>query len=145
MLARGHVVGCHSFAHDRLFALRGERTVREDLLRALASIEDATGKGTKLFRPPIGHTNPIIARVAEELGLLVVGFSVRALDGVRSARAESVARRVTSGLSDGAIVLMHDASEREDFTPAGPEALPPILEAMRARSLEGVTVPVLLA
>jgi peptidoglycan/xylan/chitin deacetylase (PgdA/CDA1 family) len=145
MLARGHVVGCHSFAHDRLFALRGERTVRDDLLRALSSIEDATGKGTKLFRPPIGHTNPIIARVAEELGLLVVGFSVRALDGVRSASAQNVVRRVTSGLTDGAIVLMHDASEREDFSPAGPDALPPILEAMRARSLEGVTVLSLLA
>ena len=144
VLARGHALGCHSFAHDRFFALRGERRVRADLARAIATLEDATGASTKLFRPPIGHTNPIIARVAEELGLVVVGFSVRALDGTRSARADAIVRRVARGLSDGAIVLMHDAAERDDFPPTAPQTLPKILEASRARGLAAVTVPTLL-
>ncbi len=144
-IARGHAIGCHSFAHDRFFALRGEGRVRDDLRRALAAIEDAIGARTPLFRPPIGHTNPIIARVAEELGLTIVGFSVRALDGVRGARVESVVRRVEKGLEDGAIVSMHDAAEREDFTPVAPDALPLILRAMKTRALLGVTVPALMA
>lgn len=142
---RGHVVGCHSFAHDRLFALRGESRVRDDLRRALSTIEDAIGIRTALFRPPIGHTNPIIARVAEELGLVVVGFSVRALDGVRSANVERVVRRVERGLDDGAIVLMHDAAEREDFSPVAPDALPKILTTMKTRHLSAVTIPEMIA
>src|SRR5579862_2667391 len=32
---RGHSVEIHSYAHDRLFALRGPRRVREDLERAV--------------------------------------------------------------------------------------------------------------
>jgi peptidoglycan/xylan/chitin deacetylase (PgdA/CDA1 family) len=144
-VARGHAVACHSYAHDRLFALRSETYVRQDLAKALLTIEDAVGVPTKLFRPPIGHTNPTIARVAEELGLTIDGFSVRGYDGLASARPAKVARRIVSGLRDGAIALLHDGAERDDFTPAAPEALPRILEVMAARELVSVTVPQLLA
>ena len=144
-VARGHGVGCHSFAHDRLFAMRGEARVREDLRRALSTIEDAVGVRTRLFRPPIGHTNPTIARVARELSLTIVGFSVRGYDGFGSARADAVARRIVAGLSDGAIALLHDGAERDDFPPVAPRALPAILDAMRTRGLAGVTVDELLA
>lgn len=137
---RGHAVACHSFAHDRLFALRGGRRVRADLERALKTIEDVVGVRTKLFRPPIGHTNPTIARVAGELGLRVVGFSVRGYDGTAGARSEDVAERVIAGLDDRAIVLMHDGAERDDHVPCAPEALPAILGAIRSRGLSAVTL-----
>src|SRR5271154_3287780 len=65
----GHGVGLHSYAHDRLFSLRGERRVRDDLERGLAALERVLGHRPMLFRPPIGHTNPTIARVADALGL----------------------------------------------------------------------------
>ncbi len=145
MREAGHAIGCHSFAHDRLFALRSGRRVRDDLLLSLKTIEDATGASTKLFRPPIGHTNPTIARVAEELDLDVIGFSVRGYDGTSRARAERVSGRVIAGLRDGAIVLLHDGAERDDFTPIAPEILPGVLAEMGARSLAGVTVDELIA
>ena len=144
-VSRGHALACHSFSHHRLYALRSEKFVRDDVTRALRSIEDAVSTPTKLFRPPIGHTNPTIARVADELGLTIVGFSVRGYDGLSTARADKVARRVVSGLEDGAIALMHDGAERDDFVPVAPDALPRILEVMRARGLAGVTIPQLLA
>ena len=143
--ARGHAVGCHSFGHDRLFALRSGRYVRDDLERALSAIEGVIGERPKIFRPPIGHTNPTIARVAEELGLEIVGFSVRGYDGVRSARGDKVARRIVRGLDDGAIALLHDSAERDDFTPSVLHALPSILAACKERSLSAVTIPELLA
>lgn len=139
----GHAIACHSFGHDRLFSLRSARRVREDLEKALATIADVTGERTSLFRPPIGHTNPTIARVAEELELDVIGFSVRGYDGTSRADGDHVERRVIAGLSDGAIVLLHDAAERDDFTPVVPARLPAILAAMRARGLAGVTVDTL--
>jgi peptidoglycan/xylan/chitin deacetylase (PgdA/CDA1 family) len=144
MKEAGHAIGCHSFGHDRFFALRGEKKVRDDLLHALKTIEDVTGEATTLFRPPIMHTNPIIARVAEELGLDVIGFSIRGYDGTSRAKPEQVRARVVSKMNDGAIVLLHDGAEREDFTPVAPQVLPEILEAMSERGLAGVTVDALL-
>jgi peptidoglycan/xylan/chitin deacetylase (PgdA/CDA1 family) len=135
---RGHAVGVHSYAHDRLFSLRGEKRVRADLEKAIASLEKITGERPKLFRPPIGHTNPIIARVADALDLIVVGWSVSGRDGVKSAVPERVAARIRGRLKDRAIVLMHDAAERGDYAPAGPRALPEVLEAIAEQRLDVV-------
>lgn len=140
ILSRGHAVALHSYAHHRLFSLKSARYVRDDLTKAIAVLAEITGDKPVLFRPPIGHTNATIARVVKELGLEVIGWSVRALDGVAAADPRRVAARVTRGLEDGAIVLMHDASERDDRTPASVAALPAILAAMAARNLEGVRV-----
>lgn len=135
ILARGHGVGLHSYAHDRLFSLRSARRVKEDLVRGIGVLTELTGARPTLFRPPIGHTNPTIARVAAELGLAVVGWSVGGGDGLASADEDRVVRRVRRGLKDGAIVLLHDAAERDDHAPIGARALPRVLEAIAERRL----------
>lgn len=140
MRARGHAIGCHSFAHDRLFSLRSARVVRDDLDRACAAIADATGTRPRLFRPPIGHTSFAIARVADELGMRLVGWSVRAIDGLPTANVARIVERVRGGLVDGAIVCMHDAAERDDFRSTAPETLPAIFATMRERGLRGVAL-----
>jgi peptidoglycan-N-acetylglucosamine deacetylase len=135
ILGRGHAVGLHGFAHDRIFSLRGEAYVRSDLEAGLAVLTAITGTRPTLFRPPIGHTNPIIARVADSLDLTIVGWSVSGRDGLAHADPMAVATRIARGLTDGAIVLMHDAAERGDFTPAGPLALRAVLAEARQRDL----------
>jgi peptidoglycan/xylan/chitin deacetylase (PgdA/CDA1 family) len=136
VLEAGHAVGLHSYAHDRLFALRSESRVREDLERGIAVLEKLTGARPLLFRPPIGHTNPIIARVTDALDLVTVGWTIGGRDGVASARPEDVVTRVRRDLRDGAIVLLHDAPERGDREPAAVRALPAILDAIAAERLE---------
>ncbi|WP_437675285.1 polysaccharide deacetylase family protein [Sorangium sp. So ce131] len=138
--ARGHAIGLHSHAHDRLFSLRSSRYVARDLARGADVLERLTGARPALFRPPIGHTTPRIARVVEALDLDVIGWSARGFDGLPGAQPEAVAARVIPGLRDGAIVLLHDAAERDDHTPAGVLALPRILAAMSERNLAGVRV-----
>lgn len=138
--ARGHAVGLHSHAHDRLLSLRSARYVERDLRRGLDVIERITGARPALFRPPVGHTNPRIARVVDALDLDVIGWSARGFDGLAGASPEGVAARVIPGLRDGAIVLLHDAAERDDHAPAGVAALPRILAAMSQRNLTGVRV-----
>lgn len=134
----GHSVGLHSYAHDRFFSLRSERRVRDDLERGMASLERVTGQRPRLFRPPIGHTNPTIARVANDLDLAVVGWSARGLDGLPGAQPERVAARIRGDLRDGAIVLLHDASEEGDAEPAALGALPLVLAAIDAQGLDVV-------
>lgn len=136
----GHAVGVHGYAHDRLFSIRTPEVVRADLARAIQAIEAATGELPTLFRPPVGHTSPRMAKALASFDLAVIGWSVRGLDGLAGARPERVARRIVPRLRDGAIVLLHDAAERDDHTPASIEALPRILDAMRARNLAGVRV-----
>jgi len=140
ILRRGHEVGLHSYAHDRLFSLRSEERVRRDLERGAQILEELTGQRPLFFRPPIGHTNPIIARVADALDLVTVGWSVSARDGLASAVPRAIVNRVRRGLYDGAIVLMHDASERGSHVPAGVIALPEILKAAWKEQLPVVSV-----
>jgi peptidoglycan/xylan/chitin deacetylase (PgdA/CDA1 family) len=134
----GHSLGLHSYAHDRLFALRGGRRVRADLERGIAALERITGQRPLLFRPPIGHTNPTIARVADALDLVVVGWTIAGRDGIASTRPDDVTARVRRDLRDGAIVLLHDAPERGEREPAAVRALPAILDAIFAERLEVV-------
>jgi peptidoglycan/xylan/chitin deacetylase (PgdA/CDA1 family) len=136
ILERGHSVGLHSYAHDRLFALRGERRVRADLERGIAALEKITGRRPALFRPPIGHTNPVIARVVDSLDLVVVGWTIAGHDGVARARPDAVVARVRRDLRDGVIVLLHDAPENGDREPAAVRALPAILDAIFAERLD---------
>ena len=135
IVERGHELGVHGFAHDRLFSLRGPRRVREDLRRAVEAIEKATRKKPRLFRPPIGHTNPTIARVADELDLTIVGWSVAGYDGIARAKPARVAERVKASIDDGDIVLLHDAAEQGDHVPACVRALPEILAGAKDKNL----------
>jgi peptidoglycan/xylan/chitin deacetylase (PgdA/CDA1 family) len=140
ILRRGHAVGLHSYAHDRLFSLRSERRVRADLEMGIAALVAITGARPTLFRPPIGHTNPIIARVAEALDLVVVGWTLGARDGIAGASAESVAARIGNRLRDGAIVLLHDASERGTHAPVAADAIATIVLAGREARMEPVAL-----
>ncbi len=137
ILERGHAIGLHSYAHDRLFAMRGASRWRKDLKRCARVVEELTGSRVRLVRPPIGHTVPHTPRVVRELGLRVIGWDVGARDGVR-ADPKDVARRVLESAHDGAIVLLHDASERGTHEPAGVAALPEILDGLKKKGLDVV-------
>lgn len=139
IVRRGHAIGLHSHRHDRLMSFRLASTWRRDLQRGLRAIREATGEDTRLFRPPIGHTNPSIPGVLRELRLVTIGWSVSGRDGI-AGDPEDVAARVADGLEDGAIVLLHDAAEREDREPPGVRALPKILDAIREKGLEVVSL-----
>ncbi|MES1173760.1 MAG: polysaccharide deacetylase family protein [Myxococcales bacterium] len=138
--AAGHTLGIHGFQHERLFSLRSSGHAQAQIERARRSIEQACGAAPTLFRPPIGFASHWTFLGAERAGVEIVAWSVRSLDGVRGARPERVAQRVIEHLEDGAIVLMHDAAEHDDFTPASLAALPQILRALKERGLSSVGV-----
>ncbi|MFO0675173.1 MAG: polysaccharide deacetylase family protein [Polyangiaceae bacterium] len=133
---RGHTIGIHGHAHDRFFALRSAARIRADLVLAKALLEGILGEEVRWFRPPIGHTNPTIGRVADELDLVTVGWSARGFDGLRPADVDGVAARIQRDLRDGAIVLLHDSRETGDEAPASIEVLPRVLAHAHASRLE---------
>jgi peptidoglycan/xylan/chitin deacetylase (PgdA/CDA1 family) len=140
IIKRGHAIGLHSYAHDRLFSLRSVARVRQDLKKGIEALRAITGERPELFRPPIGHTNPGIVRVADELDLTIVGFSLPGRDGVARAKPERVLERVRRGLADGAILALHDAAEKGGRVPAGVRALPDVLAAIQSAKLPVVAL-----
>jgi len=140
IVAAGHDVGLHGFEHDRLFSLRGSTRVTEDIRRTQDAIEAAGAPRPTLFRPPIGFVSHFTVWGARRAGVTLVGCSARALDGFKGASPDKVAARLTRALAPGALLAMHDASERDDYVPASLAALPRVLSALREQGLQAVTL-----
>ena len=76
--------------------------------------------------------------------MTVVGWCTRGLDGVRGRTPEAVVTRVARHMTDGAIVMLHDASEHDDFEPASIRALPVLLRLLDDREWTSVGLDTLL-
>jgi peptidoglycan/xylan/chitin deacetylase (PgdA/CDA1 family) len=145
IVAAGHAVGVHGYEHHRLYALLTPDTVARDITRARDVVEREVGVRARWFRPPVGQVSPRTAAGARRAGVPIVAWSVRGLDGLRGRTPEQVVARVARGLEPGAIVLLHDASEDEDFEPASLAALPRLLAVIAEKGLTTVTLDELLA
>ncbi|HEY2405824.1 MAG TPA: polysaccharide deacetylase family protein [Polyangiaceae bacterium] len=141
----GHELAVHGFDHDRLFSLRTANYVESQIDRTLRAISQACGAKARYFRPPIGFASHATFRGVERAGLQLVAWTTRALDGLAKARPAQVEERVVARLQAGAIIMLHDAAERDDFVPASLGALPGILEAARKRKLKLVRLDELCA
>jgi peptidoglycan-N-acetylglucosamine deacetylase len=141
----GHALAIHGDTHDRLHSFRSASRVRDEILRAQDAVEQATGVRPRLFRPPVGHTSPATVRGARTAGVTMVGWSARGYDGLRGRRPEAVVAQIRRSLDDGAIVLLHDAAERDDFEPASLSALPALLAELDTRGLTSVALEPWLA
>ena len=143
--AAGHTLGVHGDRHDRWHAFRMPWSVRDEPLRAARAVEDATGVRPRFFRPPLGHTSITTIPGVRRAGMIVVGWSARGLDGLRGRTPEAVVARVARSVTDGAIVMLHDASEHDDFEPASVRALPELLRLLDDREWTSVGLDTLLA
>ncbi len=139
--ARGHDMGPPPYNHTLRHTVPGMRWLREDFARTAEAVSRAAGRRPRYYRPPVGLLNPRIVRVAGELGLSIIGWSVRGRDGVAT-DADRVARRLIPGLRDGAIALLHDRVRGAE--PAALGALPAILDHMDREGLRGVSLSRLL-
>jgi peptidoglycan/xylan/chitin deacetylase (PgdA/CDA1 family) len=138
ILDAGHTLGIHGDYHDRLHSFRCPGRVAREIARARSSVEAACGVRPDWFRPPLGHTSPLTALGLRRTDVRVVGWSARGYDGLPGSEPTAIAARVEPDLKDGAIVLLHDAAERDDFEPPGVRALPEILAMLDARGLTSV-------
>jgi len=139
ILAAGHGIGLHCDRHRNLLRLAPWQ-VREDIARALASIEDATGHSPGLYRPPYGVLNASALRLARAHGWRTLLWSQWGRDWEARATPASIAARVTDGVGEGSVLLLHDA---DDYSSSGSwrrtaAALPSVLETLAGRGLRPV-------
>src|SRR5262249_55069386 len=91
------------------------------------------GHPPRFFRPPLGHTSVTTTLGARRAGMTIVGWAPRGLDGMRGQTPEAVVARLARSVTDGAIVMLHDAAEHDDFEPASVRALPELLRLLDDR------------
>jgi peptidoglycan/xylan/chitin deacetylase (PgdA/CDA1 family) len=106
-VAEGHQIGNHSYWHPRMTELRDSQ-IREEILRTEELIGDADN-GIKIFRPPYGHHNPLVDRVAQELGYQLVTWTVDSMDWDPQHRHRWVDQAMSQIVTqDFNVVLAHD-------------------------------------
>jgi peptidoglycan/xylan/chitin deacetylase (PgdA/CDA1 family) len=140
LVDRGHELGNHTFSHR---SIRGKPLLTiYQIVRAGHRVRAAVGAAPRVFRPPHGVVDGWIALGAWLVRKPVVTWSVDPRDWEQELTPAELCERVTEGLADGDIVLLHDRSSG-----TGPtiEALPSILRTLAARGVRAVTVSELLA
>ncbi|MBC9813436.1 polysaccharide deacetylase family protein [Crocinitomicaceae bacterium CZZ-1] len=107
ILEAGHLIGNHTQTHPLMFAaLRQDSVEKEIGLCDNTLIAQGIHPGT-YFRPPIGYTNPRIARAVKKFKKRVIGWSLRSFDSVLKEEPKLL-ERVSSRIKPGDIVLFHD-------------------------------------
>ncbi|HYM44688.1 MAG TPA: polysaccharide deacetylase family protein [Solirubrobacteraceae bacterium] len=139
--AAGHEIALHCDRHRNLLRL-APRQVREDIARAQATIEAASGRAIGLYRPPYGVANATALRIARARGWRTLLWSHWGKDWQARATPESIAARATAGAGEGSVLLLHDA---DDYSAPGSwrrtaAALPRILDTLAQRGLRPVAL-----
>ncbi|MES2733964.1 MAG: polysaccharide deacetylase family protein [Bacteroidota bacterium] len=111
MVAEGHIVANHSFSHSYWFDFYSSGRVYDELKQTNEEIYRAIGRRSKLFRPPYGVTNPMIARALKKARLSSIGWNKRSLDTVIKDH-QTVLNRISKQMQPGDIILMHDSISR---------------------------------
>ncbi len=103
----GHIIANHTFTHSTWYDLLSAGKMRADLLKTEELVFSIIGQRVKLFRPPYGVTNPMLAKAVKSLKYTVMGWSIRSLDTVKKDRYK-VVEKVKRLIKPGAVVLLHD-------------------------------------
>jgi peptidoglycan/xylan/chitin deacetylase (PgdA/CDA1 family) len=138
----GHQLGNHGYWHRKLHR-RTPAYVRDDLTRGTDAIGCASdGVRPRHFRAPHGFRNPWVTPIAASLGQRTVGWTLGVWDSARPGAAE-IARRALSDMRACSILLLHDGdgddADADRLQTA--EALPRIIDGLRAQGLGFVTLP----
>jgi peptidoglycan/xylan/chitin deacetylase (PgdA/CDA1 family) len=105
--------------------------------RTRRAVAAATHQPVRLFRPPLGLHDATLDAYVQSLGMLEILWSIDSGDS-QGANADQIYRTVKENLSPGDIILLHDNRGTTE------NALPRILELIRAQGYTPVTIPQLL-
>ncbi len=149
--AEGHEIGNHTFTHPRFDDIP-QSELRWQLNLTQRLIESTLGVKSILFRPPYGidHQPEYAEEVsqlplAQEMGYLIVGQRIDPDDwSLRDGKpipAKEIVDSVVRQADKGNIILLHDGGGDRSQTLT---ALPKIIDALRARGYQFVSVADLL-
>jgi len=137
IIASGDEIGNHTFNHYKLNGLSYEQ-IAEQIMEGGAILSTFVGRPLDLFRPPHGRYDKRVLEIAAAMGYRTVFWNDSPEDTKNISPALEV-QRVLAQARPGGIVLLHSGQYRTI------EALPVIIDRLRAEGYTFVTVDQLLA
>ncbi len=120
----GQEVGNHSYSHPDLKTMSNS-AIRSELEKTNEVIEATTGVKCKWFAPPSGSYRDDVVKIAHDLKMRTIMWSVDTIDWQKPSPSVIV-KRVTSKLHPGAMILMHP-------TLSTAEALEPLIVSIKQK------------
>ena len=125
----GHEIGNHTFNHPDITHLTNEQ-LEEEILKCEEILIKLTGKKPTLFRPPYGSYNDT---VKTNVPFPLVLWSIDTMDW-NTDDPNVVYENAIGNIEDGDVILLHEVHESTI------EALPMILEALKEKGYQTVTI-----
>lgn len=136
----GHETGVHSDTHPWWFSLAGPARLRREVQEATKTLQELVGRRQRFFRPPMGHKNFFLPGELAAADLQMATWSARSYDTLGRA-PEKIRDLILARATPGGIILLHEGVKREAGRPSPTVvALPAIIEGLRARHLEPVSL-----
>jgi peptidoglycan/xylan/chitin deacetylase (PgdA/CDA1 family) len=134
MIAQGgHELASHTYDHFRLPKLPlEEKAYQIDENQRI--IGQLTGVTPRFLRPPGGQSDPEVEKLCRQRGMVVALWDVGLNDLAPGRDAKDLAATALADTRPGSILLAHDGSQ------ALIDALPAIIEGLRAKGYEFVTM-----
>ncbi|MEG2214692.1 MAG: polysaccharide deacetylase family protein, partial [Oscillospiraceae bacterium] len=126
----------HSNDHAHFSKLSADE-INANISACNDKIEAITGTRPTLFRCPYGEYDDNVVQTVSGMKMSTIQWDVDSLDW-KGLTADEITSRVTGSVSDGSIILFHNAAEHT------PEALPAIIEYLLANGYSIVPVSQLL-
>lgn len=142
IVREGHVVGNHSYGHSQLKKLPRSKFIQE-VEKAERVLAPLAGYKPRLIRPPYGAVNDEELAWLADQGYLTVNWNVDPEDW-RGFSKDVILQRSLHAAGPGSIILMHSATGTGGSLEGTVEALPDLIEGLRSKGYELVTLPVLL-
>jgi len=141
LAAAGHTAGNHTSSHA-LLTLKGQAEIRRQLSDCRAALSDAIGEHSNLFRPPFGGRRPAVLRIARQLHLEPIMWSVTGYDW-DAPLAEIIERKVTRQIRGGDVILLHDGDHRQMGADRSQTVLATdrLIDRYKTEGYEFVTIP----
>ena len=144
---RGHTIGMHSYSHVYRDIYSSKESFIADIDKLSEFIVETTGVEPRYLRFPGGSSNNVstvamseLCLLADERGWKYFDWNVSSQDATTPAPSSTaITNNVLAGIEahDSAIILMHDAAEKN----ATVAALPDIIEGIQAKG-DTVILPI---
>lgn len=135
----GYEIGSHGHRHDN-YSGYSEEQIRTQIMKAHEILHKTTGKEPRLIRYPNGDFDKRVLKTAAQLGYTSIQWDTDSLDWMNPGK-EKIVKRVVDKAHPGDIILMHAS----DSCRQTHEALPEIIDSLRKKGYEFVTVSELIA
>jgi len=123
----GHEIGNHAYSHPQMSRLT-EKRIKEEIVRTEKLIQSITNQSSQYFAPPSGDYDQRVVKIAKELHLQTVLWTLDTIDWKKPS-PETIIQRIIPKADNGHLILMHP-------TESSANALPQLIKKIKEKGLK---------